>query len=1177
MPDSTGVEVGRISVKVSPDTSKFREELKRQLKKEHPNKDVEVDADTTPAEKTVKKATDRIGRKNRINVDVETNADTVTKNLKKSLNSLDRFQRRSLGDLGRNMADIEKNLKLTGAGEGLRKDLEKAEKSLAKMINAGPPVGSKKEIAAWRAGIREQLEASKQLGNAEGKTTNLGVSDRDFALIQRLGRIRKIAADREAERVKGLGKLNVEQVKLLAEGDAERHRARMAYFAEELTVSKREHGESVAYVKQVEEQAKAEKTAEAARRKRVLSDPFNKKAMADLQKAYESLNAAISTNLEGERERSALKERVTRIQGAITADIPVDLDTRAVNRAKIQSEISAITAAVKAKIKVDVDIDKAELAGAGAASMASKFSQLSKKFIPSFGSGVNPAGYALILGAITLVAAPLIGLVSTALLTLPGLIAFALTPIAAMALGMDGLKKAAETLKQPFEKLKEVMTGATEQQFTPVFEKLKNIFPILERSLPGVTAGVAKVTESLVDMFNHPINAERLEDSINRIGTGVGDMAPGVGDFGSALNQLVRDFTLQFPGISDWFNQTALDFKVWVGKMSATGELDSAFSNLGAALQQIGGFFTSIADKGIKFLADDAKMDGFLRTLQGVSDLLESIVDLSSQLAGVWDFLGAVLNPLDSLTNSGPGSAKQQLLDAQNAARAKDSVEGLAGILGGVGATAEAQVPGVDKLFNALIPPADGGPGAVGSYLDSIAGTNPIPEPAPLPTPDTAAAEAELAEYQGFVDIISAQVRGSLQEATTGDTLPAPNFESFKAAWTGLVTFIQTASTDIGTAITNLSSGISVNFSSAFAGLGVAAQGGFNQLKAVATTAMTGVVDAVTTGSTAATEAVRRMGTDIVAALQAASKGAYSAGVAVGQGMALGIAASMGAAVQAARNLAAAVDAAGRNRLEINSPAKVAVRWGASIGEGFTLGMEGEVKAVKTAAGVLAAAAQVGAEGALEIQSPSKVFERIGGHSADGLALGLENGFAPVLEQAKSMADAIAAAFASGNEDPTSLLAGYSTGELDRIDKVLKVEMSKLEARAKGLTYESKRTGDAGLKTEAERLRMLKSELSLQREMLGLATDFNDEVGSGSGGGEDPLVKAASGLANAPVDFAKATGKQFMSDLGISGDGFISNAITEGISYIFQIGSVDEALSIKDREQSKNAQSMMGR
>lgn len=77
--------------------------------------------------------------------------------------------------------------------------------------------------------------------------------------------------------------------------------------------------------------------------------------------------------------------------------------------------------------------------------------------------------------------------------------------------------------------------------------------------------------------------------------------------------------------------------------------------------------------------------------------------------------------------------------------------------------------------------------------------------------------------------------------------------------------------------------------------------------------------------------------------------------------------------------------------------------------------------------------------------------------------------------------------------------------------------------------------------------------------------------------GSDPFVQAASGLMNAPVDFAKATGKQFLTDLGISGNGMISRAVTEGINYVFQIGSVDEALSIKDREDSKQAMSVVGR
>ncbi len=76
---------------------------------------------------------------------------------------------------------------------------------------------------------------------------------------------------------------------------------------------------------------------------------------------------------------------------------------------------------------------------------------------------------------------------------------------------------------------------------------------------------------------------------------------------------------------------------------------------------------------------------------------------------------------------------------------------------------------------------------------------------------------------------------------------------------------------------------------------------------------------------------------------------------------------------------------------------------------------------------------------------------------------------------------------------------------------------------------------------------------------------------------KDPMLQAAAGLGNVPIDFAKATGKQFMSDLGISGNGIISKAITEGIQYIFQVGSVDEAMSIKDRETSKNALSIVGR
>lgn len=107
-----------------------------------------------------------------------------------------------------------------------------------------------------------------------------------------------------------------------------------------------------------------------------------------------------------------------------------------------------------------------------------------------------------------------------------------------------------------------------------------------------------------------------------------------------------------------------------------------------------------------------------------------------------------------------------------------------------------------------------------------------------------------------------------------------------------------------------------------------------------------------------------------------------------------------------------------------------------------------------------------------------------------------------------------------------------------------------------------------GLESQADRL------TSTARSMAESVSDeFQQGLTFGADGfsGGDPAV---AGLLNAPIDFANATGKQFMSDLGISGEGFIPRAITEGINYVFNVRSVDEAISLRDREDMKRALGM---
>jgi hypothetical protein len=110
---------------------------------------------------------------------------------------------------------------------------------------------------------------------------------------------------------------------------------------------------------------------------------------------------------------------------------------------------------------------------------------------------------------------------------------------------------------------------------------------------------------------------------------------------------------------------------------------------------------------------------------------------------------------------------------------------------------------------------------------------------------------------------------------------------------------------------------------------------------------------------------------------------------------------------------------------------------------------------------------------------------------------------------------------------------------------------------------------------------------SVKDSVRGMADELNQEMQKGidfsfDGDGfstksKNPLAKAGADLLNVPIDFSKATGKQFMSDIGIGGEGFISKAVTEGASYVFNVLSVDDAMAAKQRQESINNLAIIGR
>lgn len=732
--------------------------------------------------------------------------------------------------------------------------------------------------------------------------------------------------------------------------------------------------------------------------------------------------------------RRELKRDLDAIEKALRGQIEMKPDTDGF-RENLQAKVDAATRGVRGRVKVDSEVDEKKTKD-----QANKVAAIFQK-TPMFGGGggasfgrfggINPQGYLLIAAGITAIApliSGLLGAVTTAILTLPGLITTLLVPIGALALGIDGIKKAAETLKGPFEELKAVMTTAVQDQFTPVFEKLKGIFPTLKSALPTVTQGMADIAQALADMVTDPKNLQTISGIIRDIGGFLTASAPGIRDFANGILDLVKGFTGNLDGISGWINTTGKSFTDWVKDFTnkgwtGTSKFDRALSTLGDTLTTLGGGIVELAGKSLDFFSDPEKVKSFKAELDGLVNSVLTLADAINGIAAAWS-----------------------------------------------------KIPGFSD-------------GAGNSFLDFM----------PIQIQLIADGFMNLPQYaQAAFIAIPVAARAAVQ---------------------GMVT----AFTSVAGTISSVFANIASVASNVWSGIVAAAQGAWNGVVSAVQSAWGQIVSAVQTGVSNVLSAVGQLPGQIQAFFADAGSWLVSAGKAIIQGLINGIKSMVGAVKDAVGSVLGGI-----KNLIPHSPAKE----GPFSGAGWK----------EVAAGGAALATQFGD--------------------------GFESGFQSVLERAKALAGELKKAMDTG-ADESSVLGDMNPKDLKLYLDALEQEKKRLKILKNDLPKEDK-AGRAALQNQLDQLQAQKDILSYQKDRV------KNEAQYGAEAGDDPFVKAASGLMNMPVDFAKATGKQFLSDLGISGNGFISKAITEGISYVFNIGSVDEAMSIKDRQDSKQAMAIAG-
>ena len=758
--------------------------------------------------------------------------------------------------------------------------------------------------------------------------------------------------------------------------------------------------------------------------------------------------------------------------------------------------------------------------GVGAASRAARAARSAgnatsglKLPFPSFGTGINPTGWAVVLAGITTAAGPLVGLISSALVALPGLAAAAVLPIAAVALGLGGITKAATEAglfedKKPGKKgggslgaaLQDLKTTVSDVFAKNLVEPFKQIGAVANQIVAPMGAIAKGATDIFAGITNGITNSmPRIQSTINNVAQAMSAAQPGWQSFTSGLTGLADQFTAKLPAVSEWFNNAMSGFDQWVTRVSADGSLSNAFDGLGQTLKSIMSTIADLGKQGIEFMGDPANIQMTKDILEGVHKVLSDIMTVSTAIAGKWDSIksaltgasvfgklatGDFMGAWDTFKGSDLGQRNDYIgtkgeVDAvtgslKNASSAAaEAKQNIAAVTQGGVANAQRERRG----FDPIAPPVSGINGKVGGGADaSMTGQAEVRQK--VPPPDTSEAKAALQEYKSTTVATMNETKTAIEQATSKVNVQPPDLSQFQAAFDGVKTAAQGAVDGIA---------------SSFDGLGERVGG----------------------SAQAAADAVRNPFVELAGSMQ-------QVGWDISAGLAAGITSGGSLAITAAVNVATEALAAAKH--------------------------------------------------ALDSKSPSKKFMELGQDVSHGLAIGIDKGSNLATDQAKDLAGKVAEAFAA-NGETGDIIKGLDSKEIKHMEKLLSIDMKRLEIQAKALEYQAKMQNNPALKAQAQGLRDKKEELSMQKDILGLTND----TANSDGGGEDPLVKAASRLMKSPGDFAQATGKQFMSDIGIKGDGMIGNAVSEGIKYIFNIGSVDEAFSAMNRQNSVTAQSMVGR
>lgn len=288
--------------------------------------------------------------------------------------------------------------------------------------------------------------------------------------------------------------------------------------------------------------------------------------------------------------------------------------------------------------------------GEGAKTMAEAFSSVGLNAGSAATSILKFAGYGTLIAEAGAGITAAWGAASTAIAAVPAAIGLIAAPIAAVVVGMDGIKRAAKSIEPAFNSLKASISATFEKGLTPVFKNLAtNLFPTLQTGLNGIANAMVGVTANVGTFLTQGPQLAQISTIFSNVQAAIGrvDLQPMITGFLSlAGNKAALDLLVtSVNGLG-----TALQ------SISQNTALTGAFDGLKGVVTSLEKAFTDLVNNGITLFKEAAP--GAQAAIDGIGSFLGKFN---------WQQLGGAVGSALRGIGSALGSIPQSTVDAVSA------------------------------------------------------------------------------------------------------------------------------------------------------------------------------------------------------------------------------------------------------------------------------------------------------------------------------------------------------------------------------------------------------------------------------------------------------------------------------------------------------------------------------